>query len=161
MILSALNKMKILKACCVNAKAIGCFYVESPAMRMLLKKLQVDTYLGLVAASSVIRPGVSKSGMMREYILRYRYPERRKDAHPVLLKIMPETYGVMVYQEDVIKVAHHFGGLTLGEADMLRRGMSGKFRSRDEFLKVKQQFFDNCKKAWKTRRCLPKIFGDK
>jgi DNA-directed DNA polymerase III PolC len=127
-----------------NAKAIGCFYVESPAMRMLLKKLQVDNYLGLVAASSVIRPGVSKSGMMRQYILRYRYPEKRKEAHPILREIMPETYGVMVYQEDVIKVAHHFGGLTLGEADMLRRGMSGKFRSRDEFLKVKQQFFNNC-----------------
>ncbi|WP_115460944.1 DNA polymerase III subunit alpha [Winogradskyella aurantiaca] len=134
-----------------HAKAIGCFYVESPAMRMLLTKLQVDNYLGLVAASSVIRPGVSKSGMMREYILRYRYPERRKDAHPVLLDIMPETYGVMVYQEDVIKVAHHFGGLTLGEADMLRRGMSGKFRSRDEFLKVKQQFFDNCENAGKAK----------
>jgi len=128
-----------------NAKAIGCFYVESPAMRMLLKKLQVDNYLGLVAASSVIRPGVSKSGMMREYIKRYRKPERRKDAHPILLEIMPETFGVMVYQEDVIKVAHYFGGLGLGEADMLRRGMSGKFRSKEEFLKVKNQFFDNCK----------------
>ena len=128
-----------------NAKAIGCFYVESPAMRMLLKKLQVDNYLGLVAASSVIRPGVSKSGMMREYIKRYRNPERRKDAHPILLEIMPETFGVMVYQEDVIKVAHYFGGLGLGEADMLRRGMSGKFRSKEEFLKVKNQFFENCK----------------
>jgi len=128
-----------------NAEAIGCFYVESPAMRMLLKKLQVDNYLGLVAASSVIRPGVAKSGMVREYILRYRNPKRRKDAHPILLKIMPETYGVMVYQEDVIKVAHYFGGLTLGEADMLRRGMSGKFRSREEFSKVKEQFFENCK----------------
>ena len=103
---------KKIKYLLKNAKAIGCFYVESPAMRMLLKKLQVDNYLGLVAASSVIRPGVSKSGMMREYILRYRHPERRKDAHPILLKIMPETYGVMVYQEDVIKVAHYFGGLT-------------------------------------------------
>ena len=132
-----------------NAKAIGCFYVESPAMRMLLKKLQVDNYLGLVAASSVIRPGVAQSGMMRQYILRYRYPEKRKEAHPLLAQIMPETYGVMVYQEDVIKVAHHFGGLSLGESDMLRRGMSGKFRSREEFLKVKQQFFDNCKKDGK------------
>ncbi|MCA0932354.1 DNA polymerase III subunit alpha [Lutimonas saemankumensis] len=136
---------KKIKYLLKNAKAIGCFYVESPAMRMLLKKLQVDNYLGLVAASSVIRPGVSKSGMMREYILRYRHPEKRKDAHPILLKIMPETYGVMVYQEDVIKVAHYFGGLTLGEADMLRRGMSGKFRSREEFLKVKNQFFENCR----------------
>lgn len=129
-----------------NAKAIGCFYVESPAMRMLLKKLQVDNYLGLVAASSIIRPGVSNSGMMREYILRHRHPEKRKEAHPVLQRVMPETYGVMVYQEDVIKVAHIFGGLDLGESDMLRRGMSGKFRSREEFLKVKQKFFDNCTK---------------
>jgi DNA polymerase-3 subunit alpha len=141
-----------------NAKAIGCFYVESPAMRMLLKKLQVDNYLGLVAASSVIRPGVSKSGMMREYILRYRYPEKRKEAHPVLRDIMPETYGVMVYQEDVIKVAHHFGGLTLGEADMLRRGMSGKFRSREEFLKVKQQFFTNCENDGKPKDLTAEIW---
>jgi DNA polymerase-3 subunit alpha len=141
-----------------NAKAIGCFYVESPAMRMLLKKLQVDNYLGLVAASSVIRPGVSKSGMMREYILRYRYPEKRKEAHPVLRDIMPETYGVMVYQEDVIKVAHHFGGLTLGEADMLRRGMSGKFRSREEFLKVKQQFFTNCENDGKPKDITAEIW---
>lgn len=141
-----------------NAKAIGCFYVESPAMRMLLKKLQVDNYLGLVAASSVIRPGVAKSGMMREYILRYRYPERRNDGHPVLQEIMPETYGVMVYQEDVIKVAHYFGGLTLGEADMLRRGMSGKFRSRDEFMKVKQQFFDNCKAAGKEEKMTEEVW---
>jgi len=129
-----------------NGEAIGCFYVESPAMRMLLKKLRVDNYLGLVAASSVIRPGVASSGMMREYILRFRFPERRKDAHPVLLDIMPETFGVMVYQEDVIKVAHHFAGLDLGESDVLRRGMSGKFRSRDEFAKIEQKFFSNCAK---------------
>ncbi len=129
-----------------NGDAIGCFYVESPAMRMLMKKLKVDNYLGLVAASSVIRPGVSQSGMMREFILRYRFPEKRKDAHPTMLEIMPETYGVMVYQEDVIKVAHYFAGLTLGEADVLRRGMSGKFRSREEFAKAKGKFFSNCKK---------------
>ncbi len=51
----------------------------------------------------------------------------------------------MVYQEDVIKIAHYYGGLSLEEADMLRRGMSGKFRSREEFLKVKNRFFSNCK----------------
>ena len=127
-----------------EARALGCFYVESPAMRMLMTKLGVKNYLELVAASSVIRPGVSQSGMMRTYILRHRFPEERKKAHPILLKLMPETYGVMVYQEDVIKVAHYFAGLSLGEADVLRRGMSGKFRSRAEFLKVKQRFHDNC-----------------
>ncbi len=128
-----------------NGNTVGCFYVESPAMRQLLRKLQVEDYLGLVAASSVIRPGVSSSGMMREYILRYRYPEKRKEAHPKLLEIMPETYGVMVYQEDVIRVAHIYAGLTLEEADVMRRGMSGKFRSRAEFQHVKEKFFSNCK----------------
>lgn len=127
-----------------TANAIGCFYIESPAMRQLMIKLRVDNYLGLVAASSVIRPGVAQSGMMRQYIQRYREPQKRKEAHPVLAKIMPETYGVMVYQEDVIKVAHYFAGLDLGEADVLRRGMSGKYRSREEFLKVKDKFFSNC-----------------
>ena len=127
-----------------QADCIGCFYVESPAMRMLLRKLEVDNYLGLVAASSIIRPGVAKSGMMREYILRHQNPERREDAHPVLKDIMPETYGVMVYQEDVIKVAHYFADLSLSEADVLRRGMSGKYRSRAEFDKVRQKFIDNC-----------------
>lgn len=127
-----------------EAKAIGCFYVESPAMRMLLRKLEVDDYLGLVAASSVIRPGVAQSGMMHTYIQRTRHPEKRKEAHPVLLDLMPETYGVMVYQEDVIKVAYHFAGLDLGEADKMRRGMSGKYRSREEFDAVRQKFFDSC-----------------
>ncbi len=135
-----------IRALLREGDAIGCFYVESPAMRMLMKKLRVDNYLGLVAASSVIRPGVARSGMMREFILRYRFPERRMEAHPTMLEIMPETYGVMVYQEDVIKVAHYFAGLSLGEADVLRRGMSGKFRSREEFAKAKGKFFSNCKK---------------
>jgi DNA polymerase-3 subunit alpha len=52
----------------------------------------------------------------------------------------------MVYQEDVIKVAHHFAGLSLAEADVLRRGMSGKSRSKDEFERVKAAYFDNCKR---------------
>lgn len=127
-----------------TAQCIGCFYVESPAMRMLLRKLEVDNYQGLVAASSIIRPGVAKSGMMREYILRHKDPERRKLAHPILADIMPDTYGIMVYQEDVIKVAHHFAGLDLGESDVLRRGMSGKYRSRAEFEKIRQKFVQNC-----------------
>lgn len=142
--IAAFKKDENIKHLLRNADAIGCFYVESPAMRMLLRKLQVDSYLGLVAASSIIRPGVAKSGMMNAYIQRYRHPEKQKEAHPILLELMPETFGVMVYQEDVIKVAHYFAGLTLGEADKMRRGMSGKFRSREEFDSVKATFFSNC-----------------
>ncbi|MFN3876359.1 MAG: DNA polymerase III subunit alpha, partial [Flavobacteriales bacterium] len=125
---------------------IGCFYVESPAMRMLLKKLKVDDYLGLVAASSIIRPGVAESGMMREYLLRHNDPERRKLAPKRLLEIMPETYGVMVYQEDVLKVAHLYGGLDLEEADQVRRGMNSRYRDRPEFKAVEQKFFANCRR---------------
>lgn len=130
-----------------KANLIGCFYVESPAMRMLLAKLQCKDYLTLVAASSIIRPGVAQSGMMREYILRHHSPDKGKSlAHPILWDLMEDTYGVMVYQEDVIKVAHLFAGIDLGEADVLRRGMSGKFRSRSEFLKVQDSFFTNCRR---------------
>ncbi|NNE77765.1 MAG: DNA polymerase III subunit alpha, partial [Pricia sp.] len=143
-----------------TAQCMGCFYVESPAMRMLLKKLEVDTYLGLVAASSIIRPGVAKSGMMREFMLRHRNPGRAEEkAHPVMLSIMPETYGIMVYQEDVIKVAHHFAGLDFGEADVLRRGMSGKFRSREEFEKVRWKFIDNCRKKGEPDSLIFEIWG--
>ncbi len=130
-------------------KCIGCFYVESPAMRMLLTKLQADDYLRLVAASSIIRPGVSKSGMMNEYIQRYRHAHKRekaREALPELYDLLKETYGVMVYQEDVIKVAHLFADLTLAEADYLRRGMSWKFKQRNEFHLVREKFFENCRK---------------
>ena len=124
---------------------MGCFYIESPAMRMLLCKLGTEDYKGLVAASSIIRPGVARSGMMDEYILRSKYPDRAgRRAHPMMLELLEETYGVMVYQEDVLRVAHHFAGLTLGEADVLRRAMSGKFRVRAAFDEVRRKFFNNC-----------------
>lgn len=142
--IKAFKKDEKIKELIRNGRCMGCFYVESPAMRMLLKKLQVDTYIQLVAASSIIRPGVARSGMMREYILRTHDPARRTYIHPVMKELMEETYGIMVYQEDVIKVAHHFAGLDLSEADVLRRGMSGKFRSREEFQKIRDKFFSSC-----------------
>jgi len=128
-----------------GADTIGCFYIESPAMRQLLAKLKCDDYLTLVAASSIIRPGVSKSGMMRQYIERYHNPTAIEYLHPKMEELLKETYGVMVYQEDVIKVAHHFAGMDMGEADVLRRAMSGKYRSFDHFNLIKQKFFANCK----------------
>ncbi|UBM60383.1 DNA polymerase III subunit alpha [Marinilongibacter aquaticus] len=158
------NAQAFLKDKAINeqiskAQCIGCFYVESPAMRMLLRKLEVDNYLGLVAASSIIRPGVAKSGMMREYILRHRDPKRREEAHPKMIEIMNDTYGVMVYQEDVIKVAHYFAGLSLAEADQLRRGMSGKYRSREEFAKVKRKFIQNCRDRGEEEKTIQEVWN--
>lgn len=127
-----------------SGETIGCFYIESPAMRGLLKKLRCDNYISLVAASSIIRPGVAKSGMMREYIQRFHHPEKINYLHPVMKEQLEETYGVMVYQEDVLKVCHHFAGLDLADADVLRRAMSGKYRSKAEFQKIVDKFHDNC-----------------
>ncbi|MCK5135501.1 MAG: DNA polymerase III subunit alpha [Bacteroidales bacterium] len=122
----------------------GCFYIESPAMRGLLSKLRCDNYRTLVAASSIIRPGVAQSGMMREYIHRFHHPGDFEYLHPIMEEQLKETFGVMVYQEDVIKICHHFAGLDLADADVLRRAMSGKYRSRKEFDRIAQRFFDNC-----------------
>jgi DNA-directed DNA polymerase III PolC len=123
----------------------GCFYIESPAMRGLLKKLKCDTYTTLVAASSVIRPGVARSGMMKEYIYRFHNPDKFEYIHPVMKEQLEETYGVMVYQEDVLKVCHHFAGLDLADADTLRRAMSGKYRSKQEMQRIVDKFFSNCR----------------
>ncbi|MEX0986838.1 MAG: DNA polymerase III subunit alpha [Bacteroidales bacterium] len=123
----------------------GCFYIESPAMRGLLKKLRCNSYKSLVAASSIIRPGVAKSGMMREYIHRFHHPGDFQYLHPVMEEQLSETFGVMVYQEDVIKVCHHFAGLDLADADVLRRAMSGKYRSGKEFNRIADRFFNNCR----------------
>ncbi|MET3731125.1 DNA polymerase III subunit alpha [Moheibacter stercoris] len=129
-----------------SANTIGCFYIESPAMRQLLTKLKCDDYLTLVAASSIIRPGVSSSGMMKAYIERHLDPSQVQYPHPVFEEQLKETYGVMVYQEDVMKIGHHFGGLDLADADVLRRMMSGKYRSPHHLIEIKDKFFAHCKK---------------
>lgn len=134
-----------VKAQLKRAETNGCFYIESPATRGLLKKLKCDNYLTLVAASSIIRPGVAKSGMMREYIHRFHNPDDFEYIHPVMKEQLEETYGVMVYQEDVLKVCHHFAGLDLADADVLRRAMSGKHRGKKEFQRIVDKFFSNCK----------------
>ncbi len=134
-----------VKAQIRSANTIGCFYIESPAMRQLLKKLKCDDYPTLVAASSIIRPGVAQSGMMKEYIYRYHNPGKFEYLHPIMKDLLEETFGVMVFQEDVIKVAHYFAGLDLGEADVLRRAMSGKYRSNNRFQLIKAKYFSGCK----------------
>ena len=123
---------------------IGCFYIESPAMRGLLRRLKCDNYKTLVAASSIIRPGVAQSGMMKEYIWRHNNPDKFEYFHEVFREHLSETYGIMVYQEDVIKIALHYGGLPAADGDILRRAMSGKGRSKAALQKVRDDFFESC-----------------
>ncbi len=109
-----------------EGRTMGCFYIESPGMQNLLKKLKVDTFEKLTAASSIIRPGVAESGMMQAYVKRHNGREPVTHLHPKLEEVLAETYGIMIYQEDVIKVAHAIAGMSLGEAEGLRKCMSKK-----------------------------------
>ena len=109
-----------------EGKTMGCFYIESPGMRNLLQKLRVSSFEELTAASSIIRPGVASSGMMQAYIKRHTGKETITYLHPKLKEVLSETYGIMIYQEDVLKVAHAVAGINLGEAEGLRKCMSKK-----------------------------------
>lgn len=127
-----------------TGQTIGCFYIESPGMRSLLRRLDVHDFEMLTAASSIIRPGVAESGMMQEFILRHKDPSKRIYFIPELAEVLSDTYGVMIYQEDVIKVANKIAGLSLEEADLLRRAMSGKMRSHKAMQQITESFFRSC-----------------
>ncbi len=138
------KKDPVVKEYLSTGETKGCFYVESPSMRGLLQKLRCTDYPTLVAASSIIRPGVARSGRW-EYIFRFHNPGKFEYIHPVMKEQLEETFGVMVYQEDVLKVCHHFAGLDLSDADTLRRAMSGKYRSKQEMQRIVDKFFSNCR----------------
>ena len=112
---------------------MGCFYVESPSMRGLLTQLQCRDFATLVAASSIIRPGIASSGMMQAYVERHLTVMGAKGRHdeswyldPRLRQLLGETYGVMAYQEDVLRVAQNLAGMSAAEADALRKAMTHK-----------------------------------
>lgn len=149
---------KICNQYLAEGKTIGCFYIESPAMRGLLRRLKCDNYKVLVAASSIIRPGVAQSGMMKEYIFRHNHPNQFEYFHDVFKEQLGETYGIMVYQEDVIKIALHFGGLSAADGDVLRRAMSGKGRSLSALQKVKDHFFESCKKLGHPEKLSQEVY---
>lgn len=145
------NKLK-------SGDTIGCFYIESPAMRQLLTKLKCENYLTLVAASSIIRPGVAQSGMMKTYISNYHQRDSVIYLHEVMKEKLEETFGVMVYQEDVMKVCIHYAGMDGTDADVLRRGMSGKYRSRVEFDKLVEKFHEGAKQLGRPEKTTQEVW---
>jgi len=109
-----------------NGQTIGCFYVESPVIRALLKRLRCREFETLVAAISIIRPGVSSTGCAESYIARHLGREKPSSIHPRVDGILKETYGVMIYQEQVMRVVSEAAGLSLADGDEFRRCMSKK-----------------------------------
>jgi len=109
-----------------SGNTIGCFQIESPAMRALLRNTLADNTDMLIKTLSLVRPGPSGSGMKKHFIDRHLGREEVVYLHPTLERVLGDTYGVMLYQEDILKVASVIAGMTLAEADNLRRAMSKK-----------------------------------
>jgi len=108
-----------------TAQTMGCFYVESPATRQLLSKMQTGDYENLVIASSIIRPAANK--WIREFVRRLHGGDY-DPLHPLLDETLKETYGIMVYQEDVTRVAMRLAGFNADEGNELRKVMSKKHK---------------------------------
>ncbi len=102
---------------------LGCFQVESPGMRNLLKQTGAHTMDDVIQAVALIRPGPAGSGMKDAYVRRFRGLEEPRAPHPRLTELLWDTHGVMLYQEDVMQVASWLAGMDLTEADLLRRSL--------------------------------------
>lgn len=142
-----------------RGESVGVFQLEGAGMRDLMRKMKPDHINDLVALVALYRPGPMDS--IPKYIACKRGREAPEYLHPALEPILNETFGVMTYQEDVMRIARELGGYTMGEADLLRRAMGKKIVSemakhRDRFLKgagehgvlphIAEQIFDQAAK---------------
>ncbi len=104
----------------------GLFQFESDGMKDILRKLKPERFEDLIALNALYRPGPLKGGLVDDFIKRRHGRVKVEYIVPELKPILEETYGVMVYQEQVMKIASELGGFSLGEADLLRRAMGKK-----------------------------------
>ncbi len=107
-------------------KTSGVFQLESDGLKEVLKKLKPDKFEDIIAVNALYRPGPLGSGMVDDYILRRHGKQDINYFFDELKDVLQETYGVIVYQEQVMKIASIVGGYSLGESDILRRAMGKK-----------------------------------
>ncbi len=124
--------------------SMGCFQTESPGMRGLLKKMQIDDVDDVITAVALIRPGAANSGMKDLYIQRRAGMVEVEYPHPALQPVLEDTYGGIIYQEQVMQVAAEIAGFTLSQADVLRKAMT-KSRDRKTLLSMNNAFIEGAK----------------
>ena len=134
----------------------GVFQLESSGLKDLLRKLKLETFEELVAAVALYRPGPLQSGMVDDFINRKHGKVPMKYELPELKDILENTYGVMVYQEQVMEIAKVLAGYTPGDADVLRKAMGKKIP--EEMLSQRQKFLDGSKKKNIPQKKAEKIF---
>jgi DNA polymerase-3 subunit alpha len=127
-----------------TAETVGVFQFESAGMRGLLKQMKPTVFEDVVAATALYRPGPLGAGMHKEYIDRKHARKKIEVLHPLMAPILEETYGVILYQEQVMAIAAAMAGFTMGEADILRRAMGKK--KQEEMDRQRAKFVDGCRK---------------
>ena len=126
-----------------STRTVGVFQVESPGMRGLLGRLQPEEFEDLIAQISLFRPGPLKADMANPFCARRHGEEPVVYLHPRLEPIMRRTYGVLIYQEQVLQIAAELAGFDYGQADSLRRAMTHD-RSPAEMEAIRSTFIKGC-----------------
>jgi len=139
-----------------RGKTLAVFQLESSGISSLLKRLSPSNLNDLIAALSLYRPGPLDSGMTEHYLKRKEGKEEISYLHPKLKPILQDTYGVIIYQEQVMQVVSAFALLSLGEADLFRRAISS--RSPVEMEKQKDNFIKKAVQQQNTRKKAENIF---
>jgi DNA polymerase-3 subunit alpha len=134
----------------------GVFQFESPGMKDLLRNFRPEQFRDLIALNALYRPGPLKSGMTDEFIHRKNHPERVSYELPELEPILKETRGIIVFQEQVMRIATDLAGFSLAGADILRKAMGKK--DKETMKAQKQKFVQGAKKKGISQAKADKLF---
>jgi DNA polymerase III subunit alpha len=129
----------------MRGDTIGVFQCESDGAQRTLRKLRARTVRDLAIANAFFKPGPAMGGMADAFVRRYRGQEPVRYLHPALEPILRDTKGVLIFQEQVLRVAREVAGLDWAQADQLRRGM-GHFGA-DEMAALQEQFTEGCRRT--------------
>ena len=139
-----------------RGESLGVFQLESDGMRSILRNLKPEKFSDLIALVALYRPGPLGSGMVDDFIKRRHGEVEVKYLHPKLEPILKDTYGVILYQEQVMRIASDLAGFSLGQADLLRRAMGKK--QPEVIAKQKQVFIEGCTKNNIEEKIAEEIF---
>ncbi|HET8552160.1 MAG TPA: DNA polymerase III subunit alpha [Gammaproteobacteria bacterium] len=130
-----------------KADTIGCFQVETPAVRALLKQLDIRGIEDCVAALALVRPGAAGGAAKQEYVRRAHGETPTLPVHPQLAARLRHTHGLLIYDEDLIRVLADVGGLSLAAADELRAAIISAGENADAVMKLERHFLGAARQA--------------
>ena len=140
-----------------STDTVGIFQVESPGQRNLIGRLQPETFADLIVEISLFRPGPIQADMVAPYLARREGKEPITYPAPSLEPILRETNGIVIFQEQVLRIAHALAGYSLGEANLLRRAMT-KLRTTGEMERLRDSFIAGCLKRGVSLETAEKVW---